>query len=262
MSEIKNSPKKIRQIIAEKDFRNVFTFCQEYNLLLVHALPDYNETKAISGVRRDFDREMTFEDALDGCKLDIPNLCCSTVKENDQYNRYGGNRFFGVFVLGGQIVEAYHTDAMSYRKNNFEKVQITKEEIEISVKNKKGKFNEINIDTRYSNFLPYFDLDCLFRGVSYGVNTPYGWSNPNTLISDLFRYELAMKKHKLPFIGLFRGRAVKFDIHELRNYLDNFPKPVDDIDYDNFCSKKDELNNYLTNLKKILFVATFSFIKI
>lgn len=221
------------------------TVSQKYKVWLVHAVPDgYTvDTSLHSG-------SLSFEQAMDIVLTNqMPNLACSTVREEDKYNRFQ-HRFCGVIMTGGTIVYANKHDGMTWSESNFitipeEQIPSLISDIDEAITQKGGIINEIHVDTRNGACIPYIDLDL--------ITELFIWRDPNRYnsfeIIDRFRQYTAQKN--VPFVGLIKGRLVKVGLDKLKSVLENEPNtPLRD---DEIPDLSDEIKNYFNGLKKYSF---------
>lgn len=139
---------------------------ENYKKILVHALPDGREVKN-TGPLAGFTTNPPFEIALERCLSEgLENLCCSSVSEGDEYNRWGGTTF-GLYALDGVITAASAQDANSWHKKRGETKRIaTTREILRSLRPKgQRQIDELQLRTQPTALVPYFDLDKFYTWV-------------------------------------------------------------------------------------------------
>jgi hypothetical protein len=208
-------PKLSRQeLVSQLSFE---TLEKKFGKILVHSLPNGKtlpEDELIPG----FTTNPSFETALDKCLNEsLENLCCSSVSQGDDYNRWGGSPF-GLYLLDGVITACFKSDANSWHKSYGEVKDLpTSSEIIKKMRKKDERtIDEIQIRTNSDMIIPYFDLDLLVSSVlRWGFDSLETERVNKTCKEELARYLEAMKSRDLPSYYLYHGKLGKIDLEEL-----------------------------------------------
>ena len=227
---------------------------EKYKKILVHALPDGREAKD-TGPMASFTTNPPFEVALRRCLSEgLENLCCSSVSEGDDYNRWGGTTF-GLYALDGVITDASPGDANSWHKKRGETQQVaTTREILRSLRSKGERhIDELQLRTQPTALVPYFDLDMLTtrvwrEGFAYLEKNNYNKSPKECLE----RYTQAVQENKLDEYFLYRGQIGRLDKQKLLAALEPLthrPEHMTDREYDRY----EELVNKFREQLPLLF---------
>lgn len=226
---------------------------EKYKKILVHALPDGREAKD-TGALAGFTTNPPFEVALKRCLSEgLENLCCSSVSEGDDYNRWGGTTF-GLYALDGVITDASSQDANSWHKKRGETKQVaTTREILRSLRPKgQRQIDELQLRTKPTALVPYFDLDKFFtrvwrEGFAYPEKDKYNDSPAECLE----RYTQAVQENQLDEYFLYRGQIGCLDKQKLLTALEPLtyrPKGMTDREYDQYEALVNEFREQLSLL--------------
>jgi|GEM_PF-5446969 len=238
MFETKTKPKtenlsqsfECRAAILEKQREQVTLqqLFENLGVIVAHSLPDDSKEAAERFAHQDYTTFQLLEAALDRClSQPIENLCFTSSLEGDDHNRWAG-RFFGVLALSGVIVNASANDANSWHKklSHYSVIAPNKDIIQSIQRGNRRSINEINIRTVPKAMLPYFDLDYLMDSLKWGTNVKND-SNPISIAEQPSRFKKLMDERKFPYVGIYKGKPVKFDPVAIEAKLKMFAQPID-----------------------------------
>lgn len=228
------------------------TMCElfeNFGIILVHSLPDDSERQMQNDRLADFTSFKTLEVALNRClATPIENLCFSSVKQGDDYNRWFG-RYYGLVALDGEIVSASKSDANSWHKEAGHHDELaTNKTILEAIQN--GFRNEINIRTNPNKLLLFFDLDYAIQNLKWGATTVDSGTG-RSIYDEFSRFKTLAIEKGFPCLALYKGKIVQFNPEITAKGIEDF-EPIDDTNYQEQTQKlallKIKLKNMLTSI--------------
>ncbi len=207
------------------------TMCELYELfgvVLVHALPDDTEEQMKNDRIDGYTTYKTLDAALNTClSKPIENLCTSSVKKGDDYNRWFG-RYYGLLVLDGQIVSTSRSDGKTWHKRiGYYTKLASNRDILNSVFQDKSR-NEINIRTKPDKLLPFFDLDHALQNLKYGAITP-DYMTKRSVYDEFLRFKKIMDDRNFPYFALYKGQIVRFEPEVVAEAIKDFQTVQNDL---------------------------------
>lgn len=247
----KNIPSCARKYEGRKEQITMHELSSEFGVLLVHMLPDDSEEQEANDDTSFYTSRKTLYNSMKNCLTQrIENLCFSSVKKGDDHTRWFG-RFIGLIALDGEIVGVKSSDANSMHKEigHYKDLPSTTEIVDTIANS--GRKNEINIRTNPKKLLPFFDLDYAVLSLKWGGKTPQNLGR--SVYDEFLRFKNFMDTLGYPYLALYKGEIVRFNPEEIAQEVIHF-EPIDDLNYDEFMKKLEELR---TKLQEILSPVSF-----
>jgi len=237
---------KFEQREAQITMRELY---ENFGIILVHSLPDDSEEQMQNDRLKDFTSNKTLEVALNRClAAPIENLCFSSVKKDDDYNRWFG-RYYGLMALDGEIVSASKNDAHSWHSEVGHHAELaTNKAILVAIQEKFR--NEINIRTKPDQLLLFFDLDYALQNLKWGATT-INFGTGRSVYDEFSRFKTLAIEKGFPCLALYKGKIVEFDPEMIAKEIENF-EPIDDTNFQEQWQKlallRIKLNNILSSI--------------